>query len=75
MSDETRAALRCGTLTGLDIEQIRAARARLCDVCETIPGIAFRRVPGQIEPDRPLLTMRVAVLAGVLVGLIGALLR
>ena len=66
MSDETRAALRCGTLTGLDIEQIRAARARLCDVCETIP---------EPEPDRPLLTMRVAVLAGVLVGLIGALLR
>ena len=66
MSEETRHALRCGTLTGIDIEQVRAARERLASVCHAMP-----------EPEEapPLLTVRVAILAGLLAAALMSLCR
>ena len=55
--EAARHALKCGTLTGIDIEQVRAARERLQDVRRDMP---------EPEQARPLLTVRAAILAGLL---------
>lgn len=49
MRDEARAALCRGTLTGIDIEQVRAARERLVALQCTIPP-PWRRHPSRCVP-------------------------
>jgi len=62
MSEEARAALCRGTLTGIDIEQVRAARERLVALQCTIPA------PTPVEA--PPVPMRTYLLAGLLIGAI-----
>lgn len=61
MSDEARAALCRGTLTGIDLEQVRAARERLVALQCNIPA------PAEEAPPVP---MRTYLLAGLLIGAI-----
>ena len=60
MRDEARAALCRGTLTGIDIEQVRAARERLVALQCTIPA----------PVEAPPVPMRTYLLAGLLIGAI-----
>ena len=62
MSEEARAALCRGTLTGIDIEQVRAARERLVALQCNIPAPA--------PAEAPPVPMRTSLLAGLLIGAI-----
>ena len=69
MSEADRAAIRCGTLTsGIDLEQIAAARGALEALRQDLPAV-------QPAKDEPLVSMRVCILAGALIGALTWLLR
>ena len=69
MSEADRDAICRGTLTsGIDLQQVAAAREALAALREEMPQIAQ-------TPAEPLVSVRVCVLAGLLIGALTWLIR